>query len=304
MPPLKVILGYVFIVVVGGTGWAAIKVGVAQVPPFQFLFERNALLAVILTALVSAMRLQWPRNRTTIVTAVAVGVLYNGIGSGITYWSEQYVSSGLVSVYGASSPIWGALFAHYLVRNDRLSPAKILGLALGLAGVALLVGTPELGLRPEAVAARVLLLLFPISLAGATILQVRLLRQQSPIPLVAIGAWGATAAQAPLALSQLNEPAQWTIGAGLALLYLVVFPSALVMVVQMWLTRWLRVTTMTMVQVIVPAEALLIGALAFGEALTLSMLAGVSFILTGLTLNAVFGRGRPTSRLPVGTGNS
>ena len=298
MPPLAVSIGYVVLIALWGSTWAAIKVGIDAVPPFVFAFERAAAVSVILIALALAMRHPFPRDRQVILAAVVVGIFNTGTSWAIIFWSEQYVPSGLVSVFGASSPIWTALLAHYLVRGDRLSPTKVLGLLLGLAGIGVLVGAPDTNGRPEVLTASVLLALMPISWAVGAVLQARVLRQGSPLPLVAIGTTAGSLVLLPLAAAQSGEAAHWDTGAALAFGYLVVFGSCVGLVLQMWLTRRLRPTTMTRAQVVIPAQALLIGAVALGENITWRMLAGAALVVVAVALNALAGGGSRAEPAP------
>ena len=291
MPPLAVSLGYVLLIALWGSTWAAIKVGVDAVPPFVFAFERAVAVSIILVGLSLAMRHPFPRDRRVILSAIVVGIFNTGSSWAIIFWSEQYVPSGLVSVFGASSPIWTALLAHFLVRGDRLSPTKILGLVLGVAGIAVLVGAPDTGGRPEVLIASVLLALMPITWAVGTILQAREMRHGSPLPLVAIGTSAGSVFLLPFAALQASDATRWDLGAVVAFGYLVIFGSCVGLVLQLWLTRRLRPTTMTLAQVIIPAQALLIGALALGENITWRMVAGAVLVVVAVALNALAGGG-------------
>jgi drug/metabolite transporter (DMT)-like permease len=299
MPPLAVSLGYVLLIALWGSTWAAIKVGIDSVPPFVFAFERAVAVSVVLVGLSLAMRLPFPRDRRVIVPAVVVGVINIGTSWAIIFWAEQYVPSGLVAVFGAASPIWTALLAHFLVRGDRLSPLKVIGLLLGMAGIGVLVGAPDTSGRPEVLTASILLALMPITWAVATILQARALRHGSPLPLVAIGACAGSLFLLPFAAAQSGDTGDWTPDVVLAFGYLVVFGSCTGFVLQLWLTRRLRPTTMNLSQVVIPAQALLIGALALGENITWRMVVGAALVVVAVALNAVAGGGSPPERAAV-----
>ena len=58
------------------------------------------------------------------ILAAIAGIVNTGSSWAIIFWAEQYVPSGLVAVFGAASPIWTAVLAHFLVHGDRLSPLK------------------------------------------------------------------------------------------------------------------------------------------------------------------------------------
>ena len=295
MPPLTVVAGYALLVLLWGSTWAAIKIGVSAVPPFVFAFERAVAVSLLLTGLSIVLGHGFPRDRRTLAAAAFAGIINTGTSWAIIFWSEQYVPSGLVAVFGAAGPIWTAFLAHYFVRGDRLSPLKIGGLVLGVFGIAVLVGAPDPGSRPEAFFATILLALMPISWAFGTIVQVRVLRHGSPLPLVAVGTWSGALALLPFALTQVGQPTTWTLEVLAAFGYLTVFGSCVGLVLQLWLTRRLRPTTMTLSQLLISAQALLVGALVLGESITWRMLAGAAMVALALGLNAIAGGGpRPS----------
>lgn len=295
MPPLSVVAGYLLLVLIWGSTWAAIKVGVSAVPPFIFAVERAIAVSLLLTGISIALGLRFPRDRRTLAAAAFAGVINTGTSWAIIFWAEQYVPSGLVAVFGAAGPVWTAFLAHYFVHGDRLSPLKIGGLLLGVVGIAVLVGAPDPGSRPEAFVATILLAIMPISWAAGTIVQVRVLRVGSPLPLVAVGTWTGALVLLPFALSQLGRPATWTLDVVIAFGYLVVFGSCVGLVLQLWLTRRLRPTTMTLSQLLISSQALLVGSLLLGESITWRMLAGAALVALALGLNALAGGGaRPS----------
>ncbi|HEY6958757.1 MAG TPA: EamA family transporter [Candidatus Limnocylindria bacterium] len=295
MPSAGVLLRYVLLVLLWGTTWAAIKVGVASVPPFVFAFERAVAVSVLLTALSLALGLRFPRDRRTLAAAAFAGVINTGSSWAIIFWAEQYVPSGLVAVFGAASPIWTALLAHFLVHGDRLSRLKIAGLALGAVGMVVLVGAPDAGERPEALVATVLLAAMTVTWAIGAIVQRRALAEGSPIPLVAVGTWTGAIVLLPLALAQSGTPAHWTFEVGVAFGYLVVLGSCVGLVLQLWLTRHLRPTTMTLSQLLISAQALTVGAVALGESITWRMLAGAALVGAAIIMNAAAGAGSRAS---------
>ncbi|TMC32457.1 MAG: hypothetical protein E6I57_05350 [Chloroflexi bacterium] len=300
MPPISVVAGYILLVLIWGSTWAAIRIGVTSVPPFIFAFERAVTVSVLLTALTLANGLRFPRDRTTIAAAAFAGVVNTGTSWAIIFWSEQYVPSGLVAVFGAAGPIWTAFLAHFFVRGDRLSRLKIIGLACGLVGIGILVGAPDPGSRPEAFLATALLALMPVTWGFGTIVQVRVLREGSPLPLVAIGTWCGSVVLLPFALTQVGQPAAWTAGVILGFVYLVVLGSCVGLVLQLWLTRRLRPTTMTLSQLLISAQAVTVGAVVLGESVTLRMLAGAALVAAAIGLNAVAGgAGARAAQVPV-----
>jgi len=298
MPPFRVVVAYVVVALIWGSTWGAIKIGVTDVPPFVFAFARAFAVASVLTILALALRQPIPRGRLTLAVATIVGVINIGLTWAIIFWSEQFVPSGLVAVFGSAAPVWTALLAHFMVKGDRLSALKIFGLILGLGGTILLIGAPDAADGTAGLIATGLLALMPITWAIAAILQARFLRTVSPIPTVAVGTWVSALLLAPLALIQLPQGAHWTPASVLAFVWLTLFGTCFAMVVSLWLYRKLRPTTITLIQVIVPAEAILIGTIWLGETVTIRMLGGAALVVAAVALNAISGGGtRPAEEL-------
>jgi len=228
-----------------------------------------------------------------VLIATIVGLINVGFTWAIIFWSERFVPSGLVAVFGSAAPVWTAVLAHFMVKGDRLSALKILGLVLGLLGTVILIGAPETADGTAGLISTALLALMPITWAIAAILQSRYLRTVAPIPTVALGTWASVLLLAPFALFQLPQSQHWTLASVLAFAYLVVFGTCFGMVVSLWLYRKLRPTTITLIQVIVPAEAILIGTVWLGEPLSIRMLAGAALVVLAVALNAIAGAGTP-----------
>jgi drug/metabolite transporter (DMT)-like permease len=276
-------------IAIWGTTWSAIKVGVTDVPPFLFAFERAITVAAILTVVAIGLRLPFPRSPRGLLAAGVAGAFNSGLSWALIFWAEQFVPSGLVAVFGSSAPVWTAFLAHFLVRGDRLSWLKVAALGVGIAGTAVLVGSPASLDDRNTVVAVVLLAVMPVAWAVAAIIATRALSQESPIPVIALEVWAGALVLVPFALTQVGEPASWTASVVAAFAFLVVFGSCIGLVLNLWLYRTLRPTTIMLSQVLIPVQAVLIGALFLGESLTVTMLVGAVLVFGAVGLNAYAG---------------
>jgi drug/metabolite transporter (DMT)-like permease len=282
----RVLLAYAAMIVIWGTTWAAIRIGVETVPPFLFALVRAISVASILTGLGMALGLAFPRDRVTLLAAAVAGIFNTGLSWAVIFWAEQFVPSGLVALFGATTPVWTAFLAHFLVRGDRLSWLKLAALGVGLAGTAVLVGSPLPRAGPDTGLATVLLALMPVTWGVAAVLAARYLQHASPVPVIAIEVWAGGIVLVPFALVEAGRPAEWTGPAIVAMAYLVLLGSCVGLVLNLWLYRKLRPTTVSLAQVLIPVQAVLVGALALGEQITPPMLVGAVLVFAAVGLNA------------------
>ncbi len=136
----KALIAYLIVCVVWGSTYLAIKIGVSDVPPFLFTGLRFLLAGVILLALARGLGDPLPR-KTDWRTLAIVGVLLLAGGGLPVVWAEQYVGSGVASIFIVTQAMWTALFDAVIPGGQReLNWRIITGLLVGFIGTLLLVG--------------------------------------------------------------------------------------------------------------------------------------------------------------------
>lgn len=122
-------------------GWSFlfIKVAVEGMTPTTVAFARVALGAVALAVAARVMGLRLPADRTYWRHVAISAVFANIIPFTLLAWGEQHISSALTAVLNASTPLFTGLFAVLWFR-DRMDRRGVLGLLLGITGVAVAAG--------------------------------------------------------------------------------------------------------------------------------------------------------------------
>ncbi|NML14192.1 DMT family transporter [Azohydromonas caseinilytica] len=254
----------------GASGLAAVRVAVATAVllPLLGLTQPGAL---------AACRGRWG-------ALTVVGLLNSALPFLCYSFAAQSISAGLASIFNATTPLWGALVAWIWFR-ERLDGPRLLGLALGFAGVLGLAwdkasfkaGAQDTGLAVLACLAATLM--YGVA-ANAT------RRWLTGVPALALatGSQGvATLALAlPAALAWPAQPAGLT--AWSAALALGVLSTGVAYVLYFRLIARVGPARATTVTYLIPLFAVLWGFLALQEALTLSMLLGGAVILLGTSL--------------------
>ncbi|HXG97004.1 MAG TPA: EamA family transporter, partial [Gemmatimonadales bacterium] len=136
----KALIAYLVVCVFWGSTYLAIKVGVTELPPFLFAGLRFLTAGLVLLALAGALGDPLPR-RSDWRTLTIVGLLLLAGGNAFVVWSEQYIGSGIASIFVVTVAMWTALFDAVIPGgSSELNWRIIAGLLLGFAGTLLLVG--------------------------------------------------------------------------------------------------------------------------------------------------------------------
>jgi drug/metabolite transporter (DMT)-like permease len=136
----KALIAYLIVCVFWGSTYLAIKVGVTELPPFLFAGLRFLIGGLVLLAIARALRDPLPR-RGDWKTLAIVGLMLLAGGNAFVVWSEQYVASGIASIFVVTVAMWTALFDAIIPGGQsELNWKVIAGLFLGFLGTLLLIG--------------------------------------------------------------------------------------------------------------------------------------------------------------------
>lgn len=130
----------ILFVALWSTGFIGAKFGLPHAEPFTFLFVRCALTLALLVPLILLMRADWPRGPRLWGHIAVSGLLVHGAYlGGVFYGIYQGMPAGLTALLVGLQPLLTAALAGPLL-NERLSKGQWLGLVMGLAGIALVLG--------------------------------------------------------------------------------------------------------------------------------------------------------------------
>lgn len=264
-----------------GLPYLLIKVAVAEVDPAVVVFVRLALSAVVLIPIAVAagafrngLLRRW--RRLGLIASVGIVVPFLLIGYG-----EQHITSSLAALLVASDPLFIVLLALVFDASERASGTRLLGLVLGLIGVAALfgldVGGDSLGLLGAA-----MVLVAAVCYALSALL-VKGLADVPRLGSVTATCGVAAVLIAPLAATRLptRMPDAGVIAAMLAL---GVLCTALAYVLYFSLILEAGATRSSLITYVNPAVAVLLGVVILSEPLTLGTVVGFGLILVGCAL--------------------
>jgi drug/metabolite transporter (DMT)-like permease len=222
-------------------------------------------------------------------TAVITGVLLLAMGNGTVSWSEKFVPSGIAALLVATVSLWMVLIDWLRPGGHRPGPRVIAGFSLGFAGMALLVGPERIG-NSDRVNPLAGFALMGASLAWAL---GSIYSRHHPLPrspLLGVGmqtlCGGSVLCLAAAATGELRgfHPADVTLRCWIALLYLVIFGSALGFSAYLYILKHSTASRVATYAFVNPVVALFLGWFFAAEPLTLRTVLASGIILTAVIL--------------------
>jgi drug/metabolite transporter (DMT)-like permease len=290
MGPLEWALLGILSVIWGGS-FFFVGVAVTGLPPLTIVLLRVGLAALVLHGVVRVLGQRLPRDRGTWGAIFLLALLNNLIPFGLIAWGQTHIASGLASILNATTPLFGVIFAHFWTADEGLSRGRLAGVALGFAGVVVLLGPEVLRGLGTDLLAQVAVLGAAACYAMASVYGRRFGRQGlAPILLATCQVTASTLMLLPVALA-VDRP--WRLpfpGTGVlaAVIALALLSTACAYILYFRILASSGATNILLVTFLIPVSAILLGVTFLGERLEGRHFAGMGLI--GLGLSAIDGR--------------
>lgn len=144
---LGVVIALLLLYFVWGSTYLGNKIAIETIAPFPMLTMRFLLAGTLLYGFLRLRGIPNPTRSEWIASGTAGILLLNG-GLGLVVFSQQWVASSLAAIIVTTMPLWLALFARFF--GERTTIVEIVGMLLGVIGVALLNGEADLRAHPLA----------------------------------------------------------------------------------------------------------------------------------------------------------
>jgi drug/metabolite transporter (DMT)-like permease len=282
----KTLLAFAIIYFVWGSTFLAIRIGVAEVPPFLLAALRFFIAGLILYLWMIAKGERSPTLREWRSVVVLASLIFV-LDYGLLFWSEQRIPSGLTAVMLATIPAFMALSEIVFLRTQKLTVRLAVALLIGILGVAVLVSRAlKLGGAPIDRAGAIALLIAAVTWSVASVLTRKLHLPESKVmssgaQMLAGGLLLAVVAAA-LGEFRIFHPAAVSRAAWMALLYLIVAGSIIGFTAYVWLIHHESPTRVGTYAYVNPVVAVLLGYFFAGEALGMRTMVGTLCVLVSV----------------------
>jgi drug/metabolite transporter (DMT)-like permease len=282
---MSVPAAYLGIILIWSTTPLAIQWS-AQGGGFAFaVFARMAIGVALAALLLAVWRIGLPLHPRARHSYLAGGLGLFGAMT-LTYWGAGHVHSGLVSVLFGLSPLVTAPLAALWLGERTLSPLRLAGMALGIAGLATIFVQSE-GVGDAQAPLGLAALVLAVFIYSASLVWNKRIGDDSP-PLATTA--GTLAVSLPLFglvwwLVEGRVPADLPPRAGAAIAYLGVFGSVLGFALYYYVIRHLDTGRVALITLVTPVLALLLGQTLNGEVVGARVWLGAALIAGGLLLH-------------------
>jgi drug/metabolite transporter (DMT)-like permease len=302
---LKNLAMLLFLAALWGPSFLFIKVAVAEVPPMTLVFGRVGLAAAVLYLILRGQGGRLPPWGPIWKHIAFVALVSNSLPFVLFSWGEQFVDSALASIMNGTVPLFTIILAHFFTDDDRLTPAKIVGVLIGLLGLSFLIGPTLLAGLQATTWGMLAMAVAAISYAVAMVYGRNHLRGLPPLVGPTMQMMVAAIYLLPLSLLlerpyMLPIPSLAAIGSWVALS---LFGTAFAFVIYFRLLENMPPSYLATVTYIVPIFGVILGVLVLKEQLNWYTYVGFGLILLGvLVVNGVIRWRRGVKKRPLQPG--
>lgn len=284
-PTLGNWIGLIALGLIWGASFLGVAVALEGVSPVWIATARIVIGAVTLSVIAWGMGVRLTLSRPVLAYAAGMALLSNALPFYMLSWSQQHVTSGFAGITMASIPLFVLGLAHVFVPGEGLTRPKALGFALGLVGVAVLIGPGVLARSGSdfETLARFGCLAAALSYALGSIVT-RRCPEVHPVAFGMLALWIASAVMLPVALVAEGVPPLPALRPMLAVLYLGLLPTGYATLLLVGIIRSAGPSFLSQVNYHVPVWSVLLGALVLGEEVPGRFVLALAIILAGLML--------------------
>jgi drug/metabolite transporter (DMT)-like permease len=282
----KILLAFGIIYIVWGSTYLAIRVGVREMPPFLMAGLRFTVAGLALCGWMRLTGVPFPSWREWRAASI-LGTLMFLIDYACLFWAEQRIPSGIAAVILAAIPVCITLLEIICLRSQRLTMRLVLGLAVGIVGVAVLMNPKaSLGEAPLDRAGAIALLVACCGWSVGTIVSRKLVLPASKA--MSAGAQMFSGGVQLLVLAAVaGEYSRFHViqisgSAWFSLVYLIIAGSIIGYTAYVWLLHYESPTRVGTYAYVNPVIAVIVGAALGGEIIGRRTLLGTALVLVSV----------------------
>lgn len=272
-----------------GSAYTFNKITIAEIPVLTVTGVRLTIAAAFLYGLARLSGVAVPKPGKAWLPFFVFTLFSNVFPFLFVLYGQKSTASGLAAVLGATTPLFLIILAHYFTQDERIMPRKLVGVIIGLIGVAIVVGSSVFAGWTQSLEGK-LALVFAAFLYAVGAIYSKRLAKYPPVVISTLQMTSGAILIVPTLLIidrpwEIARPSTFAIG---SLVATAIFSSALASYTYFRVFNRAGAVNAMLVTLLVPVTPLIIGAIAFGERLLLREAIGA--LVIGGALVIVDGR--------------
>ncbi len=278
--------------VLWGGSFFFMDVVVREVPPLSVAAARLFFAAVVLQIVLFAGGMRLPLRGGMWRAFLAMGLVNNAIPFSLLAWGQTHIAGGLAAIFNSTMVMFSVVVAHFFTENEKITPARLFGVAAGFCGIVVMIGADILDGLGDELLAQLAVLGATFCYACATVYGLRFRRRG--VPPLSAAAGQITAAALILLPVALIIDRPWSFVAAVSppaaasLLSLGVVSTGLAYLLYFRILASSGATNVALVTFLVPITPVILGAAFLDEILRREHFYGMALI--GIGLAAIDGR--------------
>lgn len=266
-----------------GSSFLFMKVLLDDISPIEIVAGR-----LFFGMIASGLYVLWRRAPIRITPRLVLqmsflAIIGNIIPFGLIAWGEEHVDSGIAGVLNSTMPIFTAVLAAMFLAEERITPMRLAGIALGFAGVLALTGDDIVNVTDSNVLGQLAIVGAALCYGIGAVYTRSLLGSHDPVSLASLQMALATALTVPLVFAIEGSPGYGMSGESvLSLLGLGVLGTGVAYVLFYWLIDNIGSVRSSLVTYVVPVIALTLGWLVLDEGIGVNVILGSALIIGGV----------------------
>ena len=274
-----------------GGSYFFVEIALLEWSPLMIVAVRVLIATAVIWGIVLIAGLPIPQSRSAWIAFLAMGLLNNVFPFLLIVWGQKEIASGLAAILNAAAPIFSVIVAGIWLKDEPVTRPKLLGAALGLIGVAVLIGPSALAGLNANLLAQLAVLGAALSYAFAGVYARRFPRMNVD-PIVAAAGQLLMSSLVLIVLALTFEAPgqllQSSASVWMAVIFMAVFSTALAYILYFRLLATAGATNAILVTLLIPVTAVLLGTIMLDERLQWGHVLGM--IVIGLGLSVIDGR--------------
>jgi drug/metabolite transporter (DMT)-like permease len=141
--PLLIILAFFSIYFIWGSTYLLNKIAVTELPPFMLASIRFIVAGSLIFGLCKILKINISITRRQLLNTIIAGFLFLSLGNGVVVWALRFVDTGFAALEISAQPLV-VLILLKVIDGKKIKPMSMIGVALGIAGIYLLVSQKQI----------------------------------------------------------------------------------------------------------------------------------------------------------------